>query len=47
MRSVPVKPKLIAAVQAAAELQVEAIALRDRAVPELGEQLVDGNFPLF
>jgi hypothetical protein len=38
-------PKLIAAVEAAAVLQVEAIRLRDRAEAELGTQLVTGNIP--
>jgi hypothetical protein len=38
-------PTLIRAVEAAAELQVEAIVLRDRAVAELSEALVQANIP--
>jgi hypothetical protein len=38
-------PKLIAAVEAAAAVQIEAIVLRNRAVAELGEQLVQAKIP--
>lgn len=38
-------PRLVAAVEAAAAVQVEAIKLREAAVAELGENVVAGNIP--
>jgi hypothetical protein len=38
-------PKLVAAVEAAAQQQVAAVKLREAAVAELGESIVAGNIP--